>query len=156
MLFEFEFGDFGMIEDSRLFSSNSPIGRVFYFINMVLLVFLALGVHIGITSYMLPVITPSFVLPVKIALYFSYIIFIITFFMLIDRRLFDICGSRDTKGYLFISKIINFVILLFVLSVIAFITGSQLAPLVYKIFEIFLGIFALLILILGFIPGKSK
>ncbi len=145
-----------MIEDTRLFSANNPIGRVFYFINLVFLVFLTLGVHIGITDYLIPSVNPSFILPLKVVLYFSYIIFTITFFMLIDRRLYDICGSRDTNGYAMVSKIINFVIILFILSVIAFLTGSQLAPVVYQMLEIFLGIFALIIFILGLIPGKSN
>lgn len=145
-----------MIEDTRLFSANNPIGRLWYFINLFALAFLAVGVHLAITQYILPSVTPSFTLPIKVILYFSYIIFTITFFMLIDRRLYDVCGSRDSQGYRFVSKIINLIIILFILAIIAFFTGSNFAPMFYQIIEVSTGVFGILVLILGLIPGKSN
>lgn len=144
-----------MIEDTRLFSANNPIGRLWYYINIVILALLTIGVHIGINEYILPSVNESYRLPITIILIFAYIFFIITFFMLIDRRLYDIFGSRDAQGYTIISKITGLFVLSVVLAVIAFFTGFHL-EVFYRVFEICACVFAILVFILGLIPGKAK
>ena len=145
-----------MIEDTRLFSANNPIGRLWYYINILILAVLTVGVHIGITEYVLPSINESFRLAIWIVLIFSYFIFAITFFMLADRRLYDICGSRDANLYVWCSKLIGLIISLFVIAGIAHLTHTPIPEIGYDILKACALGYAVYAFIIGLIPGKAK
>ncbi len=88
------------MSDDRLFASNNAIGRKWYCINIVVLTIITYFTQLIFTDHIIPnVISEVYVIIATGFLYFAYLIFLITFFALIERRLFDICGTRDTKGY---------------------------------------------------------
>lgn len=143
-----------MHEDGRLFSANSPIGRFWYYLNLFLLAFLAVSAHIGILNYVLPAANPSYHAPIKAILYFIYFILAVTFFMLLDRRIFDIAGSRDSGAYQFISKISSLVIFLLILSAAAYFKIINIPESYNSMLIIPFWIFIFMVFILGLIPGK--
>ena len=99
------------MSDDRLFASNNAIGRKWYCINIIILTLIAFVTQYIFTEHIIPnVITDVYVIISKGMLYFLYLIFLITFFALIERRLFDICGTRDTHGYKNTSSILKFAV----------------------------------------------
>lgn len=142
------------MEDRSLFSANNPIGRVWYFINLFILGIIVAFIHIGIKYILLPKANASYELAIQCILYFAYIFFIMTFFMLIDRRLYDIFESRDSNVYNLVSKIIGAFVTIYFLFGIAFAVGINISEIFYSILYTVTILFALLVFILGFIPGK--
>ena len=147
-----------MISDNRLFASNGPICRSWYFINIFILGLLSVGTNIGINEYVIPSANPDYQGLLKFIMYFIYLIFIITFFMLIDRRVYDICGNKDSASYVNLSKVIGLITSLIALSLIFLVVASnskfQVPDIVYIFLMILAFIFALLVFILGLIPGQ--
>lgn len=143
-----------MQDDIRLFSANSPINRVWYFVNLFILGILVSGAHIGIKDYVIPNANPGYESPIKFFMYFIYFILTITFLMLIDRRIFDIFGARDNDKYITLSKIINIsAIIMFVLGIMIKINVPY-SNILSICLLIIASIFAIIVFIIGFIPKQ--
>ena len=100
------------MSDDRLFASNQAIGRKWYYINIVLLVIIAYITNYVIKQIIYPSVTTDFYIAfTKGVLYFAYFIFIITFFALIERRLYDLSGSRSSKTYKNIFQILEIIVI---------------------------------------------
>ena len=65
-----------MEEDTRLFASNNPIGRIWYFINIIILAIVTIATKVLVLEYILPNANPSFNFAIKCILYFAYYDFI--------------------------------------------------------------------------------
>ena len=89
-----------LMSDDRLFASNNAIGRKWYFINLFILAVVSFFTNLVFTDYIIPnVTTDVYNIIAKGILYFLFLIYLITFFALIDRRLYDVFGTREVKGY---------------------------------------------------------
>lgn len=146
------------MSDDRLFASNNAIGRKWYFINIITLTIITYVTQVVFTQHIIPnVTTEVYDLIAKGMLYFAYLIFLITFFALIERRLFDICGTRETKGYRNTSSILKFAVFCQILSLYCqwqkppIPVSYDLIEFIAMIMEI---IFFAIVIILGFIKGK--
>ena len=105
------------MSDDRLFASNNAIGRKWYVINIVLLALITGLTHTIFTDYIIPnVTTDIYALIAEGILYFLYLIFLITFFALIERRLYDVSGIRDAKRYKITSSILKFAVIVQIIS----------------------------------------
>lgn len=116
------------MSDDRLFASNNAIGRRGYVVNIIVLALIIHFTHNGFIHYIIPnVVNAAYETITTWVLYFAYFIFAIAFFSLIERRLFDVCGKRDTQAYKTVSSILQldvFAIILLVLKdYIPFLTG---------------------------------
>ena len=96
------------MSDDRLFASNNAIGRKWYALNLLILSLIAGGTHYLFNEHIIPhVTTDVYELIAKGFLYFAYLIYTVTFFALIERRLYDVTGTRDSKGYRNTSSILT-------------------------------------------------
>ena len=94
------------MSDDRLFASNNAIGRKWYFLNLIILAVITASTHVLFTKHIIPNVTSDvYEIIAKGFLYLAYIIYLITFFALIERRLYDATGTRDSKTYRNISSI---------------------------------------------------
>ncbi len=99
------------MSDDRLFASNNAIGRRWYFLNLIILSLIAAGTHLLFKDHIIPNVTSDvYEIIAKGFLYLAYIIYLVTFFALIERRLYDVTGTRDSKTYRNISSILTFAI----------------------------------------------
>ncbi len=99
------------MSDDRLFASNNPIGRKWYFINIIILSVITILTNAVFLNYVIPnALTDAYVIIAKGIMYFADLIYLITFFALIDRRLYDACGSREVHSYRNISGILKFIV----------------------------------------------
>ncbi len=146
------------MSDDRLFASNNPIGRKWYAVNMGILLIITYFTHIIFLDYIIPnVITEVYSIISRGMLYFLYLIYLVTFFALIERRLYDISGSRESTLYKNISLTLKISILcqiIYVLYKYQIIT----IPVSYSIIEftamvVFL-VFLAILFVLAFIKGK--
>ena len=88
------------MSDDRLFASNNAIGRKWYFLNIIILTIITLVTKYIFEDHIFPnVTTEVYEIIAKGILYFAYIIYAVTFFALIERRLYDAVGSREKQGY---------------------------------------------------------
>ena len=146
------------MSDDRLFASNNAIGRKWYFINLIILIFLSFIIHILFRDYIIPnATTETYTIIATWISYFLYLILLITFFSLVERRLYDVAGKRDTISYKQISSFLQ-IIVVFQVGVIAvqfFPIGEQL-PInsLQLIAGFFDAVFLLIVFILCFIKGK--
>ena len=100
------------MSDDRLFASNNPIGKKWYFINIIILVVITFITERIFNGYIIPNVKTDVYETVAYGImYFLFLIYFITFFALIDRRLYDVCGSRDSRGYKTTSSVLSFIIL---------------------------------------------
>ena len=100
------------MSDDRLFASNNAIGRKWYYINLIILGALSYFIYIVFRDYVIPnTISETYTLIATWVSYFTYIILFITFFSLVERRLYDVTGRRDTKGYKNISSLLQFIVI---------------------------------------------
>lgn len=141
-------------QDNRLFSPNSPICRTWYFINLFLLGILASATHIGVNEYVIPNVKEHYVTPVTYLSYFIYFILLITFFMLVDRRIHDIGESRDSSIYKILSKTMVVTVSVLTITGIIGFHNDKIINSLYPVFVIFACFFVLYLFILGLIPGK--
>lgn len=146
------------MSDDRLFASNNAIGRKWYYINLILLTIIAYATQIIFTQHIIPnVKTDVYDLIAQGILYFTYIIFLITFFALIDRRLFDICGTREAKGYKNTASVLKFAVFCQLFSLYCQWKKPSL-PISYDLVDFIAMImdiiFFTIVIILGFIKGK--
>ncbi len=96
------------MSDDRLFATNNPIGRKWYFINIVILIAITIGTNYVLNEHIMPSVTSEFYDSVgKLMRYLLNGAYAITLLSLIDRRSYDVFGTRDSKGYKFISSIIT-------------------------------------------------
>ena len=146
------------MSDDRLFASNNAIGRKWYFINLFILAVVSFFTNLVFTDYIIPnVITEVYSLIAKGILYFLFLIYLITFFALIDRRLYDVFGTREVKGYKNISGFLSFVVI-FQLLVIICKWKAVAVPIPIEILEACAAVldllFMFIIFVLGFFKGK--
>lgn len=144
--------------DDRIFASNNAIGRKFYVGNIIILIIVFIVTNKVFEKYIFPYTTDETYL--KIAQCFSwviYLIYVVTLFSLVDRRLYDICGTRDSGVYKNISGFLTFSI---VVQLIALINYYQnIIPMISKqtlsgIGILFAGIYTFIMFILAFLKGK--
>ena len=146
------------MSDDRLFASNNAIGRKWYFINLFILAVVSFFTNLVFTDYIIPnVITEVYSLIAKGILYFLFLIYLITFFALIDRRLYDVFGTREVKEYKNISGFLSFVVI-FQLIVIICKWKAVAVPISIEILEVCAAVldllFMFIIFVLGFFKGK--
>ncbi len=146
------------MSDDRLFASNNAIGRKWYFINLFILAVVSFFTNLVFTDYIIPnVITEVYSLIAKGILYFLFLIYLITFFALIDRRLYDVFGTREVKEYKNVSGFLSFVVI-FQLIVIICKWKAVAVPISIEILEVCAAVldllFMFIIFVLGFFKGK--
>ena len=146
------------MSDDRLFASNNAIGRKWYFINLFILAVVSFFTNLVFTDYIIPnIITEVYSLIAKGILYFLFLIYLITFFALIDRRLYDVFGTREVKEYKNVSGFLSFVVI-FQLIVIICKWKAVAVPISIEILEVCAAVldllFMFIIFVLGFFKGK--
>lgn len=146
------------MSDDRLFASNNAIGRKWYFLNLIILAFLFVVTDLLFKKYVIPhTTTETYTQIAQGMLYFAYLIYIVTFFALIERRLFDITGDRDSKFYKNISGIMKLIVVIQIIVMIFRQLSISLPlsnELIWLIIMIADSIFLLLTIAIGFIKGK--
>ena len=146
------------MSDDRLFASNNAIGRKWYFLNLIILSVIVFATKFGFDDYIFPSVrTEVYELIAQWILYILYGVYLITFFALVERRLYDICGERDTDKYKNLSAILQFAVLFQILVVVLPNCEIQLPisnELLQYIAYFFDGVFALTALLIGFVKGK--
>lgn len=146
------------MSDDRLFASNNAIGRKWYYINIAILAIITVITEYAFTEYIIPnVKTEVYDIIAHWMMYFAYTIYLITFFALIDRRLYDICGARDTKGYANTSAVLKLAVCFQIIIIVAQATGINPSinyDLLQGIAWILDGIFLIIAFLLGFFKGK--
>ena len=146
------------MSDDRLFASNNAIGRKWYFLNLIILAVIVVATKFGFDDYIFPnVRTEVYELMAQWTLYILYGVYLITFFALVERRLYDICGERDTDQYKNLSAVLQFAVLFQILVLVLPNCEIQLPisnELLQYIAYFFDGIFALTALFIGFVKGK--
>ncbi len=146
------------MSDDRIFASNGAIGRKWYFINLLILLAIFFFTVYFFNNLVYPTIKSDSYKSIAVIMhYFVYIIYLITFFSLIDRRLYDIAGARDKSFYKIVSGFMTFVIcfqllivILMVFSIPFIVPPASLQPIATILDLIFLAI----VLVITFIKGK--
>lgn len=146
------------MSDDRLFASNNAIGRKWYILNIVILAVITVITRNVFMDYIIPnVKTEVYAIIASGMMYFAYLIYIITFFALIDRRLYDACGVRDNKEYKNTSAVLKFAVCFQVLILVGQACNIKLAisyELLQGIAWLFNAIFLIITFCLGFVKGK--
>ena len=146
------------MSDDRLFATNNPIGRKWYFINIIILIAITIGTNYVLNEHILPSVTSEFYNSIgKLIRYLLNGTFAITLLSLIDRRTYDVFGTRDSGGYKFISAIITIAALLWVFVIYYIHKHPQLfisEELFYNI-VMFVSI-AFILVVIGLIFPKGK
>ena len=145
------------MSDDRLFASNNAIGRKWYFLNIIILGIITIGTELVFEHYLIPnVKTEVYFYIGTFIKYTLYLIYLITFFSLIDRRLYDVTGDRRSNKYRNISSIICLAIF-FQITVLALPHTSLRVPLpldlMQEIASILDLVFVVIIFFLGFFKG---
>lgn len=145
------------MSDDRLFASNNAIGRKWYFINIVILLIITAVTQVFFNSYIFTnVKSEEYLLIADIIRYFVYIVYLITFFSLVDRRLFDIAGDRRNRQYRSVSGALSFCITfqLAILVLPFFKAGATLPLEALQQIAVFTDlIFLIIVFAIGFIRG---
>lgn len=146
------------MSDDRLFASNNAIGRKWYFLNIIILAVITYITKVVFSVHIIPnVTTDTYYLIANGILYFLYLIYLITFFALIDRRLYDISGRRDSNLYKNISVILKLAVFIQFLYLYCLWKQPQL-PISYEqlyFISIILNmIFITIVFIIGLLKGK--
>ncbi len=153
------------MSDDRLFASNNPIGRKWYFINILLIAIITAAIYFGMTKGVIPNVTNNdYIVIGNWILNIAMFICAITFFSLIDRRLYDVSGSRDKGIYKSLAPVLTFIVL-FVVIVVVFnvyptveMGGRDLSlPLeIFNPIAILLSfVFAIIVFVIGLKKGKK-
>ena len=146
------------MSDDRLFASNNAIGRKWYFLNLIILTILIIVTEFIFKKYIIPHTTTEVYKQIAYGmLYLAYLFYAITFFALIDRRLYDITGDRNSNVYKNTAGVMKLIVLLN-LIVIFFEHFSVKLPVSYEtqwlIIAVSNTIFIIMTLILGLFKGK--
>ena len=92
------------MSDDRLFASNNPIGRKWYVLNTIVLAVIVVVTNFVFKEYIYPFVTSEAYLQISKFIHFVlYIIYLVTLFALIERRLYDVSGTRSTNFYKYVS-----------------------------------------------------
>ena len=149
-----------MTEDTRLFSPNAPLGRLWYFLNLVFVGFISVGVNFAVNDYIIPQSKESFHFAVNFITHIIYFVLFVTMFMLIERRIKSINRSKDSvihKVLSYISGIFFFIFVIqFILMSIANLGGFAWSMPFYISCMISVVLFALFIFIIGIIPSGQQ
>ena len=146
------------MSDDRLFASNNAVSRKWYFINMIVLAIIAYATHMAFDNYVIPNARTDIYVDIANGIrYFIYGIYIVTFFSLIDRRLFDVFGARDKKGYANTTAVLKLAVFIQLFVIVGpFFNWNP--PVSYDVLQnvawIFDAIFVLITFFIGFISGK--
>ena len=144
--------------DNRLFASNHAIGKKWYFLNMILLFAIAYGTNWSFANYFIPNTTSeTYAYIARFIEYFIYLIFVITFFSLLDRRLFDIAGDRRNESYKSISSILKFCIFAQIVTFISANTKFTLPlpnEILHQLSYGFAILFVVIVVVLGLLKGN--
>ena len=146
------------MSDDRLFATNNPIGRKFFIINIIMLILITIGTNYLFNQYIMPEVKSEFY--DKVANVMRYLIngaYVITLFALVDRRLFDICGTRSHLGYKIGSNIIIISAFWWLFEVVYLHTSFNLPippEAIYFIGYLFVIISLFVIFIISFPKGK--
>lgn len=146
------------MSDDRLFASNNAIGRRWYYINIVILGIITVITNHVFTEYIIPnVKSEVYYLIAHGIMYFAYAIYLITFFALIDRRLYDVFGARDTKGYANVSAFLKLAVCFQAIILICQWTNIN-PPVSYDFLQSIAwmldGVFVVIAFFLGLFKGK--
>ena len=146
------------MSDDRLFASNNAICRKWYFANILILAAIAYGTFLTFEHYIIPnVTTDVYVIIADGIMYFLFTIYLITFFALIDRRLFDVFGARDQKGYSNTTAFLKLAIFIQLFVIVGPIFNWE-PPVSYDFLQniawLFDAAFVLIVVFIGFIKGK--
>lgn len=107
------------MSDDRLFASNNAIGRKGYIINLITLAAITYATNRVFDKYIFPFVTDEvYHLIAKVIFFFLIIIYAITLLSLVDRRAYDICGTRDSGIYKNISGFFTLFVLILAIVVI--------------------------------------
>lgn len=145
------------MSDDRLFASNNAIGRKWYFLNIIILSVITVGTELLFEHYLIPnVKTEIYYYIASFIKYTLFLLYLITFFSLIDRRLYDITGDRRSTKYRNISSIICLAIF-FQITVLVLPYTSFRAPMplsmMQEIASVLDLVFVIIIFFLGFFKG---
>ncbi len=153
------------MSDDRLFASNNPIGRKWYFINLIILSLISYGTYFFFTKQIIPnVNSQDYSTICNWILYILLFLYLITFFSLIERRLYDASGSRNKGIYKSVGPIFTLtglmVLITAVLNAYPTITIAEnkiTFPIetLNMIAYIAAGIFLVLMIVIGLIKGKK-
>ncbi len=146
------------MSDDRLFASNNAIGRKWYFLNLITLAFITIATQYFFDNHIITnVKTEVYEIITTWTLYIIYVIYIVTFFSLIERRLYDISATRDSSIYKNFSAILKFAVCFQLLVIIGQHCEIQVG-ISYNVLQyiayFFDGIFIFIAFIIGFINGK--
>ncbi len=146
------------MSDDRLFASNNAIGRKWYFLNIIILAVITYITKVVFATHIIPnVTTDVYYMIANGILYFLYGIYLVTFFALIDRRLYDISGRRDANSYKNISAILKLAVFVQILYLYCLWKHPQL-PISYEqlyFISIILNfIFISIVFVIGLFKGK--
>lgn len=146
------------MSDDRLFASNNAIGRKWYFLNLIILTVIVIATKYAFDDYVFPhVRTEVYDIMAHWTLYILYGVYLITFFALVERRLFDICGARDTDSYKNLSAVLQFAVIFQIFAIVVPNCEVQLPisdDMLQYIAYLFDGIFILVSIFIGFVGGK--
>lgn len=144
--------------DNRLFASNHAIGKKGYFFNMILLFGITYATNWSFANYFIPNTTSeTYAYIARFIEYFIYLIYIITFFSLLDRRLFDIAGDRRNESYKNISSILKFCIFAQIVVYISANTQFTLPipnEIQHQISQALAILFVIIVFVLGLLKGN--
>ena len=88
------------------------IRRKWYFLNIIILCVITIATKYIFEDHIIPNITTDvYEIIANGIILFAYVIYAITFFSLIERRLYDVCGKRDSKGYKNTSGFLTFIVI---------------------------------------------
>lgn len=146
------------MSDDRLFASNNAIGRKWYFLNMIILSVITLITKYVFENHIIPnVTTEVYELIAQGILYFAYIIYAVTFFALIERRLYDAVGTREKNGYKNTAGFLQFAVVFQIAIILINVLNINIpvsVDLLQSIAWITNSIFAFIVLILCFLKGQ--
>ncbi len=147
------------MSDDRLFASNNAIGRKWFFFNIIILFFISAATTFIFNNFIIPdVRTQDYLVIAKTMLAFLNMVYIVTFLSLVDRRVFDILGDRESIIYKILFAFV-FIVLLFNLYVYAIRSGflPQGFWTIQQAFEITFMLnllFCFIIIIICFVKGR--
>ena len=146
------------MSDDRLFASNNAIGRKWYFLNIIILAIITAITNYFFNTFIITSVTSEvYEIIANGILFFIFVVYAVTFFALIERRLYDATGARDKKGYKNTSGFMQLAVI-FQLAIILLKHFQVSIPMDINILQdiawVLNGIFALIVFVLCFIKGQ--
>lgn len=146
------------MSDDRLFASNNAIGRQGYITNIIILAIITLATKFTFDNFILPNVKTDAYYDISngIAI-IIYVIYLITFFSLIDRRLYDATGSRGKNSYKVVSQFLFLTVIFQALIIVVKIFSIDIAvnpETLQSVAWIFDFIFLIIVFALSFFKGQ--